>query len=103
MIIAALLILFVCGVVEAQTGPPPIPAIQSVTPMGTVTQDPVVQGRDGTYSAQLGNTSVWLFDDTALTVYNASNENFFSNSLSWTTNLDASNGINLTGNYVDSS
>jgi hypothetical protein len=71
--------------------------------MGTVTQDPVVQGRDGTYSAQLGSDSVWLFNDTTLTVDNASGENFFSNSLSWATNLDATNGITLNGNYVDSS
>jgi hypothetical protein len=87
----------------AQTGPPPIPAIQSVTPMGIITQDPVVQGRDGTYSAEVNGISYWLFNDTTLTVDNASGENFFSNSESWTTNLDASNGIDLTGNYVDSS
>jgi hypothetical protein len=89
--------------VGAQTGAPPIPAVQSVTPMGLVSQDPVVQGRDGTYSAQVGNRSYWLFNDTALTVDNASGENFFSNSLAWATNLDATNGITLNGNYVDSS
>ena len=88
---------------EAQTGPPPIPPITSVTPMDTVTQDPVVQGRDGTYSAQMGANSVWLFNDTTLTVDNASGENFFSNSMAWSTSLDATNGINLSGNYVDSS
>ena len=99
----SLLWLSISWSLQAQTGPPPIPAIQSVTPMGTVTQDPVVQGRDGTYSARLGNNSYWLFDDTSLTVYNASDENFFSNSLAWSTNLDAANGITLNGNYVDSS
>ncbi len=88
---------------SAQTGAPPIPAVQSVTAMGLVSQDPVVQGRDGTYSAQVGNRSYWLFNDTALTVDNASGENFFSNSLAWATNLDATNGITLNGNYVDSS
>jgi hypothetical protein len=87
----------------AQSGPPPIPAIQSVTPMGIVTQDPLVQGRDGTYSAEINGKSVWMFNDTALTKDNASGTNFFSNSLAWTTNLDASNGINLNGNFVDSS
>jgi len=101
--LAILLLAGASACVEAQTGPPPIPAIQSVTAMGTVTQDPVVKGRDGTYSALVGNTSYWLFDDTSLSVYNASDENFFSNSLSWTTNLDATNGIDLTGNQVDSS
>jgi len=86
----------------AQTGPPPIPPVLSVTPMGIVTQDPLVQGRDGTYSAQLGSKSVWLFNDTALTQNNASGTNFFSNSLAWTTNLNASSGVDLSGNYVDS-
>ena len=103
MKIALALVLAFGSGLSAQTGPPPIPAIQSVTAMGTVTQDPVVQGRDGTYSARIGNNSVWLFNDTALTVYNASNKNFFANSLAWSTNLDASNGITLDGNYVDSS
>jgi hypothetical protein len=88
--------------VFAQTGPPPIPPVQSVTPMGIVTQNPLVQGRDGTYSAELEGKSVWLFDDTTLTKDNASGTNFFSNSMAWTANLNASNGIDLTGNYVDS-
>ncbi len=43
-----------------------------------------------------------MFNDTALTKNNAAGNNFFSNSLAWTTNLDASTGINLSGNYVDS-
>ena len=87
----------------AQTGPPPIPVLQSVTPMGIVTQDPLVQGRDGTYSALMNGKSVWLFNDTALTQNNASGTNFFSNSMAWATNLNASSGITLNGNYVDSS
>ncbi|MGD0361823.1 MAG: DUF4185 domain-containing protein [Bryobacteraceae bacterium] len=101
--VAVLTLLAISRCVQAQTGPPPIPAIESVTPMGLVTQDSVVQGRDGTYSAQMGKNSFWLFNDTALKVYNASNENFFSNSLSWATDLDATNGITLNGNYVDAS
>jgi hypothetical protein len=71
--------------------------------MGIVTQDSVVQARDGTYSARIGANSIWLFDDTALKQNNASGTNFFSNSLAWTNNFDASNGINLSGNFVDSS
>ena len=86
----------------AQTGPPPIPAIQSVTPMGTVVQSPLIQGRDGTFSAEMDGKSIWMFDDTAMTKANASGENFIDNSMSWTSNLDASNGIDLTGNYLDS-
>jgi hypothetical protein len=59
-----LLLGFAATAVVAQTGPPPIPPVLSVTPMGIVTQDPLVQGRDGTYSALLAGKSVWLFNDT---------------------------------------
>lgn len=100
-IAAPVALLFACISSYAQVGPPPIPAVQSVTPLGIVTQDPLVQGRDGTYSALMGGKSIWLFNDTALTQNNASGVNFFSNSMSWATNLDASNGITLNGNYVD--
>jgi hypothetical protein len=92
-----------CFVAHAQSGPPPIPSVQSVTPMGIVNQNPLVQGRDGTYSAKINGRSVWVFGDTTLSQDNASGTNFFSNSMAWTTNFDASNGIDLTGNYVDSS
>jgi hypothetical protein len=71
--------------------------------MGIITQDSLVQGRDGTYSALIDGRSVWAFDDTALKQNNASGTNFFSNSVSWATNLDASGGITLNGNYLDSS
>jgi hypothetical protein len=87
----------------AQSGPPPIPPLQSVTAMGIVTQDPMVRGRDGTYSALIDGKSYWAFDDTSLTQNNASGTNFFSNSLAWATSLDASSGITLNGNHVDSS
>jgi hypothetical protein len=86
---------------SAQTGTPPIPVIQSVTPMGTVTQNPLIQGRDGTYSALLNGKSVWLFNDTAMTKANAAGNNFIPNTMSWATNLDASNGITLNGDYLD--
>ncbi len=102
-IVRALVLALTCIAAYAQSGPPPIPPIQSVTPMGIVTQNPLVQGRDGTYSAEINGKSYWAFDDTTLTQNNASGTNFFSNSLAWATNLDASNGITLNGNYVDSS
>jgi hypothetical protein len=70
--------------------------------MGTVTQNPLIQGRDGTYSALLNGKSVWLFNDTAMTKANAAGNNFIPNTMSWATNLDASNGITLNGDFLDS-
>ncbi len=92
----------VCPSASAQTGVPPIPAIQSVTPMGAVTQNPLVQGRDGTYSALYNGKSYWLFDDTAMTKANATGNNFIDNTMSSASNLDASQGITLNGDYLDS-
>ena len=70
--------------------------------MGTVVQSPLIQGRDGTFSALLNGKSVWLFDDTSMTKNNATGNNFIDNTLSWATDVNASNGITLNGNYVDS-
>ncbi len=70
--------------------------------MGLVTQNPLIQGRDGTYSALLNGKSFWLFDDTAMTKSNATGNNFIDNTMSWATNLDASQGITFNGDYLDS-
>ena len=81
---------------------PPIPTA-AVTVMPNVQQNPVVMARDGTYSAEINGLSYWAFNDTALSQYNASGENFFSNSLSWSTSLSAASGISLNQDQVDSS
>jgi hypothetical protein len=86
----------------AQTGAPPIPPIQSLTDIGTVSQSPLIQGRSGAYSALFNGKSYWLFDDTNLTEANASGDSSIDNSMAWTGDLDASKGITLSGNYVDS-
>jgi len=70
--------------------------------MGTVTQNPVIQGRDGTFSALINGKSVWVFGDTSMTKYSAKDENFIDNSMSWATNLDTSQGITLNGDHLDS-
>jgi Domain of unknown function (DUF4185) len=104
-LLAAAPVLFaagLCGSSPAQTGPPPIPPVQSVTAMGTVTQNPLIQARDGTASALLEGRSVWVFGDTAMTKANATGNNFIDNSLSWATDLNAANGITLNGDYLDS-
>jgi len=79
----------ISGTAFGQSGPPPIPPVQSVKPMGIVTQDPLVQGRDNTFSAEINGISYWVFGDTTLTQDNASGTYFFSNSMAWATNLDA--------------
>ena len=46
--------------------------------------------RDGTYSAQVGRKSVWVFGDTCLSKGGVAGDTFIDNTLAWTTNHDAS-------------
>ncbi|MDQ2742118.1 MAG: DUF4185 domain-containing protein [Chloroflexota bacterium] len=85
----------------AASGTPPIPPVQSITSLGVVAQNPLVLGRDGTYSALINGKSVWTFGDTSLSVENQSGKNFIDNSLSWADNLDASHGITLNHDHLD--
>ena len=81
---------------------PPIPKVISVTPLGSVTQNSVIYGRDGTFSALVNGASVWTFGDTPMSVPGVLGNFWDDNSLSWTTNLDASQGINLNHDLLDS-
>lgn len=87
----------------AATGAPPMPPVQSVIDIGTVVQNAVISGRDGNFSGRVGNRSVWTFGDTPMTVPNADGRNWNDNTLSWTTDLNAADGITLTNDYKDAS
>ncbi len=83
------------------TTAPPLPPIESVTSLGIVQQNPVINMRDGTQSALFGGKSIWTFGDTSMSVPGVHGTHWDDNSLSWTTNLDASNGITLDHDLVD--
>jgi hypothetical protein len=83
-------------------GPPVIPTVVSVTQLGTIQQNKVIYGRDGTFSALVDGKSVWTFGDTPMSVPGVLGNFWDDNSLSWTTNLDASKGINLNHDLLDS-
>ena len=83
--------------------PPPIPTVVSVTPFGQVAQNPVIDGRDGTYSAAYAGRSYWAFNDTAMAKPNLTGANFIDNSLAAATSLDASAGITLNRDQTDAS
>ena len=89
-------------VMAANSGVPPIPQVLSVTPLGTVVQNPVIYGRDGTFSALINGQSVWTFGDTPMSVPGIEDNFWDDNSLSWTGNLDASHGITLDHDLLDS-
>jgi len=82
-----------------QSGPPPIPPVLSVISMGAVTQNPVILGRDGTFSTLVDGRSLWTFGDTSMSIKNKNGSNWDDNSMAAATNLDASHGITLNKNY----
>ncbi len=84
-----------------QLAPPRLPPVESVTEIGTVGQNPVIYGRDGTASALIDGKSVWVFGDTALSVPGQYGRYWDDNSLSWTTDLNASDGIVLNHDALD--
>ncbi len=85
-----------------RSAPPPIPPVLSVTELGSVAQNPVIEGRDGTWSALVGGRSIWTFGDTVLSVPGESGDGWDNNTLSWTTDLSASDGIGLDHDLLDS-
>ncbi len=80
---------------------PPVPPVLSATDLGEIAQLPIIRGRDGAISALINGRSVWTFGDTPLNGPNVEGWNWVDNSLSWTSDLDASDGISFEGNYVD--
>ena len=80
---------------------PPLPPA-TATEMGPVAQNPVILGRDGNFSAEFRGRSIWTFGDTPLSVPGASGNSWQDNTLSWTTDLDASDGIALDHDHLDS-
>ncbi|MGH8427740.1 MAG: DUF4185 domain-containing protein [Gammaproteobacteria bacterium] len=81
--------------------PPPLPLVQSVTMIGTVQQNPVINGRDGTQSALFQGKSIWTFGDTSMSVPGQGGDYWADDTLSWTTDLDASDGVTLDHDHLD--
>jgi hypothetical protein len=75
------------------SGSPPQLQVASATDLGTLPTNPDIIGRDEAYSAKFQGYSVWLYGDTALAKPDASSRTFLSNTWSYTTDLDATNGI----------
>jgi hypothetical protein len=86
---------------RGKTGVPPIPTVISVTPLGAVKQNSVIYGRDGTFSALIEGRSVWTFGDTPMSVKGILGNSWDDNSLSWASSLDASHGISLNHDLLD--
>ncbi len=67
-----------------------IAAVRELTPLKFIT---AVRGRDGGYSARVGDRSVWVFGDTILDVAADDGSRWRSSTWCWTRDFDARNGI----------
>ena len=67
--------------------------IKAAKDLGVISPPRTVKGRDGGYSVWFNNHSVWIFGDTLFKANNNQSVDFQSNSYSWTSDRDASDGI----------
>jgi len=81
--------------------PPPIPPVLSTTELGPIQQNPLIKGRDGAQSGFFQGTSIWTFGDTVLSVPGHDGDSWADNTMSWTADLDASDGIVLPNDRLD--
>lgn len=75
--------------------------VASVTDLGAIESAQVIRGRDGGYSGVFDGRSVWLFGDTVLEQADEHGQSWHHNSWSWTSDLDASDGIDGFQERVD--
>lgn len=90
-----LLLLLVRGMVACNSnpGPPAASSVEKAIDLGTIPTNPDILGRDGGYSAVFQGYSVWLYGDTFLANPNADDRGLISDSWSFTTDLNAQDGI----------
>jgi len=94
-------LLAISGCSLGSSGPAPDVAITKVTDMGTIATNPRILGRDGGYSALFQGYSVWLYGDTFLSSPDAEGRGLISDSWSFTTDLNAQDGISGFQERVD--
>lgn len=77
----------------ADPGAPPPPEPLAVRDLGPLETDPAITGRDGLYSTRVGGVSVWVYGDTALATPGADGGTWRNNTMSWTHDLHAADGL----------
>lgn len=103
-LLLALLIVSIAGLPSCSSNswPPPSGMVVKATDLGTIPTNPDILGRDGAYSSLYQGHSVWLYGDTFLAKPNAENRTLISDSWSYTTDLNAQNGITGFEEHLDS-
>lgn len=107
-----LIFIWECGVVlflaagttscNSNPGGPPALTVISTSDLGTIPTNPDILGRDGALSTMFQGYSVWLYGDTFLAEPNADGRGLISDSWSYTTDLNAADGISGFQERLDS-
>lgn len=88
-----------CAVTLACT---PGPRVESAAEIGIVGQNSAINGRDGGSSSRVFGKSVWTYGDTTLTFDDEQGQTWHHNSVSWTEDTDAADGLAAFTEPVDS-
>jgi len=88
---------------NSNPGGPPALTVVSTSDLGTIPTNPDILGRDGAVSVLFQGYSVWLYGDTFLAQPNADGRGLISDSWSFTTDLNAADGISGFQERLDSS
>lgn len=76
-----------CGAAEAPT------VVARAVDLGAIEQNPVIQGRDGGYSALVWDRSIWIYGDSILAQEGEDGSAWRHNTWSHTPDLDAADGL----------
>jgi|ERR1700693_885108 len=84
-----------CGLFSSSpsSGPAPALSVVQATDLGPLPTNPDILGRDGGYSALFQGYSLWLYGDTFLAKPNYEDRTLLSDTWSFTTDLNAQDGI----------
>lgn len=74
-----------------EVGEPPV--VVASRDLGPLEQAATIRARDGGYSANVGGRAVWLYGDTILSLEGADGSSWRNNSMSYTSDLDAADGV----------
>lgn len=105
LLATALLVVGLCGCGSYSSGSPgPTPqlTIARAKDLGPIATNPDILGRDGGYSALFQGKSVWLYGDTFLAKPDAQDRTLISDSWSFTSDLNAQDGITGFQEQLDS-
>lgn len=87
------LILSGCGLAGGSSPAPSGVTVVGATDLGTIATNSDILGRDGAYSALFQGQSIWLYGDTFLANADAEDRTLLSDSWSYTSDLNAQDGI----------